>query len=170
MSHFIPPATKHHCDSAESPPVREHKQPGFPGGFSLVEVVLAIGLMMFALLVIFSLIPTGLGVLHDAGRQIVETEIFSSVGAELAATPFAALDDYQTENALRYFDIEGQPVEEGRAVFYVRCELSPAEFVTAANADGELRRATIKIGLHRDPSNAVQKPSMRTILLGNRGL
>lgn len=135
----------------------------------MVEVVLAIGLMMFALLVIFSLIPTGLGVLHDAGRQIVETEIFNTVGAELAATPFTNMDGYQSSNALTYFDVEGQRVEADQAVFHVRCDLGPAEFVTADSTNGELRRATVRIGFRQDPTNA-QKPSRRTILLGNRGL
>ena len=141
----------------------------FRKGFSLVEVVLAIGLMMFALLVIFSLIPTGLGVLHDASRQIVETEIFNTVGAELAATPFTNMDAYQASNALQYFDVEGQKVASDKAVFLVRCDLAAAEFVTADNTNGELRRATVRIGFHQDPTNA-QKPTRRTILLGNRGL
>jgi uncharacterized protein (TIGR02598 family) len=138
-------------------------------GFSLVEVVLAIGLMMFALLVIFSLIPTGLGVLHDAGRQVVETEIFNAVGAELAATPFTNMDGYQSSNALVYYDVEGRKVAADRAVFHVRCDLAAAEFVTAENPAGELRRATVRIGFRQDPTNA-QKPARRTILLGNRGL
>ncbi len=137
-------------------------------GFSLVEVMMAIGLITFAMLVIFSLIPTGLGLLHDAGRQVVETEIFNTVGAELAATPFTNMDAYQASNALVYYDVEGQKVAEDKAVFHVRCDLAAAEFVTAENPFGELRRATVSIGFHRDPTNA-QKPVKQTVLLGNRG-
>jgi hypothetical protein len=91
------------------------------------------------------------------------------VGAELAATPFAEMDAYQSANALMYFDVEGQRVEAEEAVFFVRCDLSAPEFVTVDSPGGELRRATVRIGFHQDPTNA-QRPTRRTILLGNRGL
>ena len=51
-------------------------------GFSLVEVVLAIGIASFSLLVIFSLMGSGVSTLQSSSNQIVETEIFNKIGAE----------------------------------------------------------------------------------------
>src|SRR5690349_17934404 len=134
------------------------------GGFSLVEVLMATGLVTFALLVIFSLLPAGLATLQDANRQIVETEIYNTVGAELASTPFEKLTDYQDSRFPVYFDNEGLEVKNAAdAVYYVRCTLAAAEL-----GDGELRRATVSIGHRRDPSDPAVKASRRTFLLVNR--
>lgn len=137
--------------------------------FSLVEVLMAIGLVTFALLVIFSLMPAGLAALQGANRQIVETEIFNTIGAELASTPFQTLDDY-VKNANKrfpvYFDNEGIEVPANSPdkpwIFVVNCNLADPE---AGNA--ELRRATVSIGYKRESD---PKPSKRTFLLVNRGI
>ena len=63
----------------------------FKNAFSLVEVILAIGITMFAGLVIFSLLPAGLSSLQDTGMQIVKTEIFRTIEAELSSTPYGEL-------------------------------------------------------------------------------
>lgn len=134
-------------------------------GFSLVEVLMAIGLVTFALLVIFSLMPAGLVALQDANRQIVETEIYNTVGAELASTPFDKLEDFATRFPL-YFDNEGIQVDAaGEASFTVRCVLAAPEL-----GAGELRRATVAIGYRRDPNPPDAKSSVRTFLLVNRGI
>ena len=126
---------------------------------------MAIGIMTFALLVIFSLVPTGLSVLQDANRQIVETEIYRTVGAELASTPFDKLEDYVSARFPLSFDNDGIEVTGGEPVFIVRCSLAAPEL-----GAGELRRATVWIGYHRDPDAAGGgKVERRTFLLVNRG-
>lgn len=134
-------------------------------GFSLVEVLMAIGLVTFALLVIFSLMPAGLAALQDANRQIVETEVFNTVGAELASTPFDRLEDFVTQFPF-YFDNEGIKVDTAaESTFTVRCTLAAPEL-----GAGELRRATVAIGYRRDPNPPDAKSSVRTFLLVNRGI
>lgn len=134
-------------------------------GFSLVEVLLALGLVTFAFLVIFSLMPMGLISLQESGRQIVETEIFNNFDAELSSTPFANLDTYVNERFPAYFDHEGNEVPAAKAVFTVRCNL-----LAPSLGAGELRRASVLIGFNSDPSGAVkQMVNKRTFLLANRG-
>jgi uncharacterized protein (TIGR02598 family) len=124
---------------------------------------MATGLVTFALLVIFSLLPAGLTALQEANRQIVETEIYNTVGAELAATPFAMLDAYSASRFPLHFDNEGLEVkDEAGAIYFVRCTLAAGEL-------GELRRATVSIGHRRDPAAPGGKASKRTFLLVNRG-
>lgn len=57
------------------------------GGFSLVEVTLAIGVAGFCLLAIFGLLPVGLRTNQSAVEQTAANGILSAVAAELRATP-----------------------------------------------------------------------------------
>jgi uncharacterized protein (TIGR02598 family) len=146
---------------------RTFTSPHLRSAFSLIEVLLAIGLMTFALLVIFSLLPAGMSSLQDANRQIVQTEIYNTLGAELSSTPFDRLANYQSTRFPAYFDNEGNEVASGDSIFTVRCQLEPPEL------GGELRRAMLMIGYRRDPSEApanTASVSKRTFLLVDRGL
>ncbi len=142
-------------------------------GFSLVEILIAIGLVTFALLVIFSLMPAGMATLHDANRQIIETEIYNAFGSDLASTPFRQLTNYVTgTNFPSYFDNEGNKVPSAsNAVYIVRCGLDDSGF-TNSRMNEELRRATVRIGFHYDPvSTNVGSPkvSKRVFLLVKSG-
>ncbi|MDX2081882.1 MAG: Verru_Chthon cassette protein B [Terrimicrobiaceae bacterium] len=147
------------------PPVQQNRP--ISGAFSLVEVILAIGLVTFALLVIFSLMPAGLASLQESSRRIVETEIFQTVGAELESTPFGSLTNYVTTRFPMYFDNEGLETTASNAIFFVRCRL--ADHVPATT---ELQRATVTIGYQRDPDDSgasVSRVNRRTFLVVNRG-
>lgn len=134
-------------------------------GFSLVEVVMATGVAMFALLVIFSLMPVGFSSLQESNRQIVEAEIFNALGAELAATRFDQLAAQTGARFPVYYDNEGLETGSGpQAVFTVRCELHPAEL------SGALRRATVSVGFRQDPADAGANVTKRSFLLADRGL
>lgn len=141
-------------------------------GFSLIEVLLAIGLVTFVLLVIFSLMPTGIATLQSASRQIVETEIYNAYGAELAATPFSQLTNYVNgTNFPAYFDNEGNKTDSGKAVFTVRCSLEGFGS-TNAGLNSELSRAIMRVGYHYDPAGANDggsKVSRRAFILVNSG-
>lgn len=143
---------------------------GRGGGFSLIEVILAIGLVTFSMLMIFSLMPTGLAVLDDSNRQIVETEIFNAIGAELAATPFGKVEDYVSTRFPVFYDAQGLEVPAASgALFTVGCELAAPEL-----GAGELRRATVLIGYRQDPAQtapaAPRSSVRRTCLLVNNGV
>ncbi len=123
---------------------------------------------MFALLVIFSLLPVGLQVLQSSNRQVAETEIFNTLGAELSSTKFSELETYVDGDRFPiYFDNEAIEVEKDNAVFTVICELADPEL------SGELRRATVSIGYRGDPNDAnLPKYNIhrRTFLLADKGL
>ncbi len=141
-------------------------RPSSRAGFSLVEVLLATALVTFAMLVIFSLIPAGLSSLQDTNRQIVETEIFNTVGAEMSSTPFASLDTYSANRFPRFLDNEGLEVAQAEdAAFTVRCVVTNS----TGPGSGELRRATVSIGYRRDPNAPGAKTTKRSFLLANRG-
>lgn len=157
------------------------------GAFSLVEVVLAVGIASTALLVVFSLTPLGLSSLQEAQRQLVETEIYNKIGAELRATTLYQ-DPSKAVNLLgtycdssrfpAYFDVEGNELSPAqatpsRAVFTVRCARgAPTADSWSPAGGGELLYGTVRIGFHQDPrlaDTATVKARQRTFLLSNHG-
>ena len=137
----------------------------FKNAFSLVEVILAIGITMFAGLVIFSLLPAGLSSLQDTGMQIVKTEIFRTIEAELSSTPYGELENHQKARFPIYFDNEGLEVSNAsNAIFTVRCEIPTLE------SEGDLSRMVVKIGHLQDPEQAgsSKKISKRGFLIANK--
>jgi type II secretory pathway pseudopilin PulG len=63
--------------------LRSHDRPAF----SLVEVVLALGVAAFSLIAVFALLPVGVQTNRNAISQTVATGIVASVIADLRATP-----------------------------------------------------------------------------------
>ena len=85
--------------------------------FSLVEVVIALGVVSFAVITLLALIPTGLSGFQQAQTSSVETQIVQQLNTELQNTPYAALFDTNsgagTNTAVfgatgaRFYDMEG---------------------------------------------------------------
>lgn len=85
--------------------------------FSLVEVVLALGVMSFCLLTVIGLLPVGLTTLRDAAQQTVEGQIVQRVGSQMQLTQFTQLDDHFGGKVF-YFDDEGTPSSSKPTVGY----------------------------------------------------
>jgi uncharacterized protein (TIGR02598 family) len=138
-------------------------------GFSLVEVVIAIGIVSGSLLTMLSLLSVGQSSLQDGSRQIVQSEIYNTLGSELAETDFSDLNGYCSSSSSNggrfpaYFDVEGVETSSSNvAVYTAECVLS---------GSGETRQATVRIGFHQDPlraDTATIKADKRTFLLANR--
>lgn len=68
---------------------RKSSSPGFRRpGFSLVEVVLALGIASFALVTIVALLPVGLKMASESENESRAVNILSAVAADRMATPF----------------------------------------------------------------------------------
>ncbi len=69
---------------------RQRSSRGLPlrGAFSLVEVVLALSIATFAVVVIVSLLPVGIQSSRDSLEETVAVNILSEVVADRKATPF----------------------------------------------------------------------------------
>ena len=72
--------------------------------FSLVEVVIAIGIVSFAVVAILGLIPAGLNTLKDSNGETVRAQIVRSIAASALTANFSSL------NAIASFDNDGQPL------------------------------------------------------------
>lgn len=78
-------------------------------GFSLVEVVLALGITSFSLLTILGLLPVGLNVLKEAGESSTRARIVQKLHGEILLMPFAKLEA-QFDDQTLYFDEAGERV------------------------------------------------------------
>ena len=89
---------------------------GAQRGFSLVEITLAIGIVAFAFIGLFSLIPVGMGVFREAMETSVSAQIVQRVVSDATETEFDQLianpvsGNYYTL-PLRYFDDQGTEVK-----------------------------------------------------------
>lgn len=91
------------------------------GGFSLVEVSLALGIVAVAFVALLGLVPTGLGNFRAAMNTQTTSEIFRRLSAELQETDFDVLLDAKVASGgggaqfyqlpLRYFDEQGQELK-----------------------------------------------------------
>jgi uncharacterized protein (TIGR02598 family) len=95
------------------------------GGFSLIELTIALGIVGFALVAILGLVPIGMKAFQDAMRLNAEAEIVQTIARELENTPWKRTADIglptNPPNGLKdyldsfpiYFDDEGREVGSG---------------------------------------------------------
>lgn len=118
-------------------------------GFSLVEVTIAIGIVSFAFIPIFGLIPTGLAKFHVAMKTSVTAQIAQRVIGNAQQTDFETLK--KTPTSSRYFDEEGAEVLSSQKWLY--------HAVTAVNAPVEVAGIScaslgnVSVQVISDPSN-----------------
>lgn len=80
------------------------------GGFSLVEVTLALGVASLCLIAIFGLLPVGLQTNQDAIEQVASADILGHVIADLQATPATTPRGGTTASPQFVIDIPANPV------------------------------------------------------------
>src|ERR1700761_2326973 len=81
--------------------------------FSLVEVVIALGVTSFALLSMVALIPMGLIQARQASDTTTESQIVQYARNEIEMTPFTNLSAWAATTS--YYDNQGLPTTQGSA-------------------------------------------------------
>lgn len=78
--------------------------------FSLVEVTMAIGIIAFAFVALFGLLPTGLTTFRAAIDSSNESWIMQNINSMVQTTDFAKVKelDFATSNEIYYFDEQGK--------------------------------------------------------------
>jgi len=79
-------------------------------GFSLVEVAMSIGIIAFAFVALFALIPTGLSTFRESIDTSNETWILQNMNSMVQTTDFRQIPelDYSKSKEIYYFDEEGK--------------------------------------------------------------
>jgi uncharacterized protein (TIGR02598 family) len=133
--------------------------------FSLVEVTLAIGIVAFAFMSVFGLIPAGLSTFHQAMNASVESQIMQRVINEVQQTDFSTLTQSgstafcytwtlpnKTPSQVRYFDGQGDEVTvPAQAIYQVNTRVMPVTVMpytgaqTSQVSNTDLATVTIQV-------------------------
>ena len=104
-----------------NPACKDRTRKEYPQGnreaFSLVEVVIAIGIVAFAFVAILGLLPSGLKTFRQAMDQTIVTRVTQMVGNEAQQADFDNI--INITNPPYYFDDQGDPVTNASKAIYV---------------------------------------------------
>ena len=99
----------------------------FCPAFSLVEVVIAMGVVSFAILTLLALVPTGMNGFQQAQTNNVETDIVQKINTELQNAPYSELFSSAGvgtnatvfgSSGVRYYDMEGDSLGSSAGAVY----------------------------------------------------
>jgi uncharacterized protein (TIGR02598 family) len=88
---------------------RARRRPGVNSGFSLVEVVIALGIVATVMVALMALLPLGMDALRESADLTVQSRIAQDLIGDVQQADWDTLTRY--ENELRYFDGEGTTLE-----------------------------------------------------------
>lgn len=114
------------------------------GGFTLIEVLLSLGIVSFAFMALCGVLPVGLQTYREAMDATCRANIVRVISAELVQAPYATIDALKGTD--RFFSDQGLGVTvQSDARFRVRYEniLGSTSLFGAANAS--LKPVTIDI-------------------------
>ena len=120
-------------------------------GFSLVEVVIAVGITGFALLALVALLPHGIKTMRDAGNIAAEARISKALSGEVQLSEWEEIEDFN--NTFRYYDNQSIEIEKGdadfnaRHIYTAKIEVPPADIKLPGGTEVEenLRRVVIHV-------------------------
>lgn len=93
-----------------------HSGPLSRAAFTLVETVLAIGMVSTVLIALLGLLPTGMDIMGEAGQRTVGARVAQQLMSEMQASPFVDLESFDGET--RYFDDQGTEVSTQSLAVY----------------------------------------------------
>ncbi|MGB8355391.1 MAG: Verru_Chthon cassette protein B [Chthoniobacteraceae bacterium] len=152
--------------------IPKHSGPDFrktrksQSAFSLVEVVMAIGVVAFAFISVLGLIPTGLNTFKQAVDASVGAQIVQRVMNEAEQTDFSVLTSGSTSTIskpMRYFDEQGNELTATNgAIYQVNTRITPSTSISANASYTTV--ATVIVQIANNPGNQTIKTDPSTNL------
>lgn len=138
------------------------------GGFSLVEVALAIGLLAFALLPIMGLLPVAMNVSRDAIDRASEVRMLQSIRADVLASD----SDAMLQAKVHFFDMQGNslvdlPDESDAGASYYEVTRGTPTSTALPGGQSSAHLRTIHITLLRHPQNWTSQKTLHVPANGN---
>lgn len=121
--------------------------------FSLVESVLALGVVSFVLVSILGLIPAGLKTYRSAMNFSIEANIARQISAEILQA-----DARASNSQMRYFDDQGIETGSAQAVFVAKVHAPAAISGGAVSTNSMARSVLIEISNRAVPSRENSYP------------
>jgi len=132
------------------------------GAFSLVEVVLALGVTSFTLLGMVALIPAGLSSAREAADATTESQIIQYSRNQLELTPFTNLPSWVGTKT--YFDNQGLPTAQGAASQIYQVSYAVTNLAESVNGNATAN----PILIHTGPANTSTNAMMVQVTIVNR--
>ena len=142
------------------------------GGFTLVEVTLAIGIISFAFVAMFGMLPVGLSVSRQAMDTTIEAQIVQQMKTQALQTDFSRLDELDDADEL-YFDDQGKQVEEANGIFRAKfASVSANTRLPDGSSTSRLKTVTILVANTKGTSETTgsREPKKFTTLIPDNGL
>jgi uncharacterized protein (TIGR02598 family) len=143
-----------------------------PRGFSLVEVVLALGIITFAFVPLLGMLPLGL----DFSRQAIDTTVAAQIAQQLTTeaqqTDFSRLPELATASVADpfYFDDQGNKTADiPGAIYKAVYDISPSTELPDNVSTGKLATVTIcilntKANRTSQEADLIKNPDSRKII------
>lgn len=144
-------------------PQRSRKTSG-KAAFSLIEVILALGIVAVAFVPVVGLLPLGLQSYHEANDNSIKAEIFQRIVNELQQTDFETLTS-SPNPPYRYFDYQGNEVTASEQYIYqVNTRISSTTDLPegAQPAVNNSNLAIVTIQVANNPAHAVMTQQSAT--------
>jgi uncharacterized protein (TIGR02598 family) len=121
--------------------------PGGCSGFTLVEVVLALGLCSFAIVSLLSLMPVSLNTAREAMDMARGSKAAQQVAAELSQSQFSNLTALSGSSLERTFDYDGNPTSDAKDIYFtVTASVTNSTLLPgAADSSASLARVCLEV-------------------------
>ncbi len=147
----------------------------FSRAFTLIEVVLALGVVSTALVSLLGLMALAFTMLRESIRTTTYTQIVQSLASEVAMQDFSEIDTYYAGvGHLRYYDDEGQTEKSAAKAIY-KAELSVKDAMvpgqTDTKPDPDAKKIVIEISsaLSQGRNNPQNPPKTFSVWAVNNG-
>ena len=145
-------------------------------GFTLVEVTLAIGIISFAFVAMFGLLPVGLNVSRQAMDTTIEAQIVQHLKTQALQTDFSQLSTLSTADPY-FFDEQGKNTGQAGSLYKAGYSVATTTALPANVSTQKLATVTIFV-LNTKGSDALAalnpatSPAARkfTVLIPDNGL
>jgi len=133
--------------------------------FSLVETVMALGVVSFALTTLISMMPIGLNIFRDSIQSTVQTDVLRQLTTQFQETPFSELKD---QNTMIFYSDQGtkvtNPADGFLGVTYIikANTLLPTDSGLSPNSN--LKTAVVSFFTRGDRATSNPTPSMTNVL------
>lgn len=124
-------------------------------GFSLVEVVIALGLLAFAITAILATLPIGLSTMREAREDTLQATLIRKLTSELSRTPFSDI-----VGDTLYFDGEGGQTNASSALYRLEFTVQAANTTSYPGAGTSVPNhlLTVQADLYREGVGSTAPP------------
>jgi len=141
----VPSSCFHSTPSLRSRTVRS-------AGFSLVELVMAIGIVSFAFVSLFALLPVGLTTFRQTMDTSIGSQIVQRIVNEAQQTDYPTL--INTTSYDRYFDDQGNEVQSiDSSIYTVEVTVTAPTSLPNTSTPDSTSLATVMVKLANDPGH-----------------